>query len=126
MKIQNCAWLVIAFAAGMSGCHRGPTAISADGDILKEGQTVYAKRAAIACNSQDELKQARDIAKGGDKGAFFAYLNGHCGAFDKSESVQILSIEGGGNDQVVVIKDLDDPSAPAQLWIDGKSLTLNK
>jgi hypothetical protein len=126
MKTKCSVGLVVVFAASMAGCHHGPTATSADGDALKEGQTVYAKRATIACHSRDELQQAGDIAKAGDKGAFFAYLNGHCGAFDKPEAVQILSIEDDGDGQVVVVKDLDDPSAPAQLWMDSKSLTLSK
>jgi hypothetical protein len=126
MRTQYRAWFAMVVVAGMSGCHHGPTAISADGDTLREGQTAYAKRAAIACHSNDELQQANDIAKQGDRGAFFAYLNGHCGAFDKPEAVKILSIEVNGDDQVVVVKDLDDPSAPPQLWMDSKSLTLNK
>jgi hypothetical protein len=126
MKTKYSAGLVVVFAAVMAGCHHGPTAMSADGDALREGQTVYAKRAAIACHSRDELQQAHDLAKAGDMGAFFTYVGGHCGAFDKAETVQILSIEAGGDEQVVVVKDLDDPSAPAQLWMASKSLTLNK
>lgn len=126
MKIQSYAWLAVVFVAGITGCHHGPTALSADGDMLKEGQSAYAKRAAIACNSSDELQQANDIARQGDKAAFFAYLNGHCGVFDKPEAVKILSIEVNGDDQAVVVKDLGDPSAPAQLWMASKSLTLNK
>lgn len=126
MKSLQCAWLVVALTAGMTGCHHGPTAVSADGGTIKEGQSAYAKRAAIACNSKEELRQAQDIAKQGDQGAFFAYLNGHCGAFDKPEAVKILSIEPGADDQVVVVKDLDDPSAPAQLWMASTSLSLNR
>lgn len=126
MKTQYGAWLVIAFTFGVAGCHHSPAALSADGNTLKEGQTAYAKRATIACNSAEELKQARKIAKQGDKGALFAYLSGHCGAFDKPETVQILSIEPGTDSQVMVIKDLDDSSAPPRLWMDSKSLTLSK
>lgn len=126
MKTSQYAWLMLALTTALTGCHHGPTALSADGDVLKEGQTAYAKRATIACNSAEELQQAQDIAKQGDRGAFFAYASGHCGAFDKTEAVKILSIEPGDGDQVVIVKDLDDPSAPAQLWMDSKWLTVNK
>jgi hypothetical protein len=126
MKTTYGSWLLLALTVAVAGCHNGPTALSADGAILKERQTAFAKRATIACNSSAELQQAKDLAKQTEKIAFFAYLNGHCGAFDKVERVKILTIEPGDGNQVVVVKDLDDASAPAQLWMESKSLTLNK
>lgn len=126
MKLLHRSSLVVVFAAGLAGCHHGPTALSADGDTLKAGQTVYAKRAAVACKSKDELQTAQGFATQGDKARFFSYLNGHCGVFEKPESVKILSIEPGTGDSLVVVKDLDDPSAPSELWMTSTSLTVNK
>ena len=124
MKTASSFW-VIALAVGMAGCHHGPTATSADGGTLKEGQTAYAKRAAIACHSSAELQQANALAAQGDQAAFLSYANDHCGVFDKPEKVKLLSIEPGSGDQTVVVNDLDDASAPAQLWMSSKSLTSN-
>lgn len=125
MKTAHSWCMVIAFTAGIAGCHHGPTALSANGEILKEGQTAYAKRAAIACHSNAELQQATALVAQGDQAAFMAYANEHCGVFDKPEKVKILNIESGTGNQTVVVNDLDDASAPAQLWMASKSLTLN-
>ena len=90
MKTTYCSWVVLALTVSIAGCQHGPTALSADGETLKEEQIAYAKHATIACNSNEELQQAHDLATQGDKGAFIAYLSGHCGTFDKPESVKIL------------------------------------
>lgn len=126
MKFSRGVRFAVLLAAGLAGYHYSPLALSADGNTFKVGQVAYAKRAAIACNSKEELQRAQNIAKQGDKSAFFAYLNGHCGAFDKAEAVKVLSIEPGADAPVVVVADIDDPSAPAKLWMASTSLSLNK
>ncbi|WP_233840419.1 hypothetical protein [Dyella sp. 2HG41-7] len=126
MKISHPTRIVVALAMGMTSYQYSPLALSSEGGIFNVGQTVYAKRATIACNSKEELQRAQDIAKNGDKGSFFAYLNGHCGAFDKVEAMKVLKVEAGADDPIVVVTDLDDPSAPAKLWMVSSSLSFNR
>lgn len=90
---------------------------------MREGQSAYAKHATFACKSSDELQKALDIRSQGDKAAFFAYLQGRCGLVDTPEAVKILTIEPGGGDQFVAVKDLDDQT---QWWTKSSWLTLNK
>jgi hypothetical protein len=111
----------------LSACHHGPTATSADGDTLSSGQELFAKRAALACYSADELKQVIDFKAKHDGDGLFQYLHGgHCGTFETPERVKILRIEPGDGYQVAVVTDLDDKTAPAELWIDSKQLSVSK
>ncbi|MGO4703290.1 hypothetical protein [Dyella sp. 2RAB6] len=129
MKLSRRSWWVVALAASLAGCHHGPTAPSADGGTLKEGQTVYARHATIGCKSKEELETAGGLAKQGDKAGFFSYINGRCAAFDKPEAVKIVRIEQGTSEQLVLVKGLDepsDPSEPSQLWMRNTSLLINQ
>ncbi|RUL67101.1 hypothetical protein EKH79_00400 [Dyella dinghuensis] len=128
MKAWQLIWIASIAALSLGACHRGPTALSADGETLREGQTVYLKDGGLACFSEGEWREAQEMIQGGGMPALLEYTKGgaHCGMLEKGESVKILTVEPDDGHQLVVVHDQDDPSAPAQLWMESKRLTLNK
>lgn len=118
MKTLAICTPALVAAIHLAGCHRGISALSAEGSELTADHIAYAAHGAFACMSADELHQAIALKTAGEETQLYQYFKeGHCGVFQENEKVKVVRVEPADDYQAVVVTDLDDKSAPPLLWV---------
>lgn len=124
MKIQYLVCTLALLASTV--CHASPVALSAEGKEIKIGQTVFGKRAFL-CISNDFFQKAKTLQAQKERmQAFKMFKAEQCGFIDNNERLKVIRFEPNTVYPAVVVSDLDDSKAPAELWISSDQLMVEK